>query len=86
MLVQGSGNVIWNVKKVEETEESIIIAYSKNTYLDGRIKFDKQNENFQLFAVANDCDEFESKRLFQFLYALIIQNTLSFQVYSIRIG
>ena len=78
--------MIWNVKKVEETEEFIIIAYSKNSSFDGMIKFDKQKEEFEVISIANDCDEFESERLFQFLYTLITQNTLSFQSYSIRIG
>ena len=78
--------MVWNVKKMEETENSIVIAYSRSSSFDGRIKFDKQKENFELLSIANDCDEFESKRLFQFLYTLIIQNTLSFQSYSIRIG
>ena len=76
----------WKVKKLEETEFFIVIGYSKNSSFDGKIKFDKLNESFELVSVADGCDEFESKRLFQFLYTLIAQNTLSFQTYSIKIG
>ena len=36
--------------------------------------------------LANDCDEYDSKRLFQFLYGMVHENTLSFEPYSIRIG
>lgn len=78
--------MIWNVKKVEETESSVVIAYSKDSSFDGKIKYDKQKEVFEIVSIADGCDEFESQRLFQFLYTLIIQNTLSFQSYSIRIG
>lgn len=78
--------MIWNVKKNKETEQLILIAYSKDSSFDGIIEFYKPSEEFKIITKANDCDEFDSKRLFQFLYALIKQNTLSFEPYSIRIG
>lgn len=76
----------WNVKKIEETEALIIIGFSKNSSFDGRIKYDKVKECFELISVAKDCNEFESKRLFQFLYTLIAQNRLSYNPYSIVTG
>lgn len=78
--------MIWNVKKIKETESVISIGFSKNESFDGLIEYDKNTEQFELVSIANDCDEFESKRLFQFLYTLIQQNILSFQPYSIRLG
>ena len=84
--IKGGDSVIWNIKKIEETEESIVIAYSKDSSFDGKIEFDKQKEKFKILSIATDCDEFESQRLFQFLYTIIDQNTLSFQPYSIVIG
>lgn len=78
--------MIWNVKKIKETESAISIGFSKNDSLDGLIDFDKKTEQFDLVSIAKDCDEFESKRLFQFLYTLILQNILSFHPYSIRLG
>lgn len=78
--------MIWNVKKNKETESSILIEFSKNDTFDGIIEFDKKKEQFELVSAAKDCDEFETERLFQFLYALLQQNTLSFKPYSIRIG
>ena len=78
--------MIWNVKKIKETETTILIGFSKNDSFDGLIKYNKNAEQFELVSIANDCDEFESKRLFQFLYTLIQQNMLSVKPYSIRIG
>lgn len=78
--------MFWNVKKITETEQSIVIGFSKNSSLDGRISFDKRNEHFNIDSVAKDCDGFESERLIQFLYTLIFQNILSFETYSICIG
>lgn len=78
--------MVWNVKKVEENEKSIFVGYSKDSSCDGRIEYAKDKEEFKILHLAKDCDEFESKRLFQFLYALIGQGTLSFQEYSVRTG
>lgn len=78
--------MIWNVKKIKETESAISIGFSKNDSLDGLIDFDKKTEQFNLVSIAKDCDELESKRLFQLLYTLILQNILSFHPYSIRLG
>ena len=78
--------MIWNVKKTEESEKSITIGFSKNLLFDGVIEFHKNDERFEVISHANDCDEFETTRLFQFLYTLIHRNTLSFKPYSIRIG
>lgn len=78
--------MIWNVKKVEESEKRIMVGFSKNSLFDGLIEFDKKDEQFEIVSLAKDCDEFEAGRLFQFLYTLIYQNTLSFEPYSIRNG
>lgn len=78
--------MIWNVKKINETESIILIGYSGNDSFDGVIEYNKKSEHFELVTIAKDCDEFESKRLSQFLYTLILQNTLSFSPYSIRLG
>jgi hypothetical protein len=66
--------------------KEIIIAYSKGESFDGSIRYDKQKRTFEVISLASDCDEFDSKRLFQFLYGLVNQNTLSFKPYSVRIG
>lgn len=76
----------WNVKKIKETETTISIGFSKNDSIDGLIEYDKNAEVFKLISIAKDCDKFESERLFQFLYALILQEKLSYEVYSINIG
>jgi hypothetical protein len=78
--------VIWNVKKTSEDIKEIMIAFSKGKSFDGSIRYDKQKQTFEIISLAGDCDEYDSKRLFQFLYGLIIQNTLSFEPYSVRIG
>lgn len=78
--------MIWNVKKIEENENHIIIAFSKNEIYDGRINYNKSEETFNLVSIAKDCDEFDCERLFQFLYGLIDQDKLSFKPYSIRTG
>ena len=71
---------------MQETEQAILIAYSKGSSFDGIIEYDKKMEKFKVISKASDCDEFDSERLFQFLYTMIFQNTLSFKAYSIRIG
>ena len=78
--------MIWNVKIIEETKQGIVIGYSKGSSFDGIIEYDKRSEKFKVVLKASDCDEFESERLFQFLYTMISQNKLSFKAYSIRIG
>ena len=78
--------MIWNVKKIKETETTNLIGFSKNDSFDGLIKYNNNAEQFELVSIANDCDELESKRLFQFLYTLIQQNMLSVKPYSIRLG
>ena len=60
----------------------IIIAYSQEKDLDGRIRYDK----FDIIDMAKDCDMFYSKRLFQFLYGMLMSDKLSFKVYAICTG
>lgn len=78
--------MFWNVKKIQETERSIVIGFSKGNSFDGKIIYDKTTEQFEIVSLADTCDQFESERLFQFLYTLILQNTLSFKPYSIALG
>ena len=78
--------MLWNVKKLQEDDWSILIGFSKDHSFDGKIKFNKTTEQFEIISTSNDCDEFESRRLFQFLYTLILQDTLSSRPYSIVLG
>ena len=78
--------MIWYVKKIEENEDHIIIEFSKSVIYDGRIRYDRKRECFTAISIPKDCDEFDRKRLFQFLYGLIDQNKISFNLYSIRTG
>lgn len=61
------------------------MGFSKNDFFDAIIKYEK-SRTIELVSLANDCDEFELKRIFQFLYTLIQQNILLFKPYSIRLG
>lgn len=78
--------MIWNVKKTKENEKEILIAYSHSESLDGVISYDKEKEFFEIKIQATDCDEYDSRRIFQFLYGMIMKNILSFDSYSIVIG
>lgn len=78
--------MIWNVKKINETDSTILIGFSKDSTLDGRIRYDKKADSFELEKLAHDCDEAYSRWLFQFLYGLLMDDRLSNKPYSVRIG
>ena len=66
-----SGKYYIIVKRIEESKDHIIIGFSKSKIYDGRIRYDRKREYFTAISIPKDCDEFDCKRLFQFLYGLI---------------
>jgi hypothetical protein len=79
--------VKWTVVKNSENSSVIIIGYSYITdECDGIIEYNKSNETFSVIKRANGCDDFDTKRLFQFLFGLIEDEKLSEKKYNIVIG
>lgn len=77
----------WTVKKINENTSSILIGYSYLTdECDGLIFYDKSTEAFSVNKQSVSCDDFESKRLYQFLYGIIEDKKLTDKKYNIVTG
>lgn len=78
--------LVWEVKKISEDEKNIGIAYGMNSNLDGIISYDKNKKTFEVSKKSKSLDIQDSQRVFQYLYSMIADNTLSHQLYRICIG
>lgn len=77
--------LIWEVKKLSETEANISIAYGVNNNLDGIISYDKDKKKFEVSKKSKALDMPDSQRIFQYLHSMIADDTLSQQLYRICI-
>nr|DAW47692.1 MAG TPA: hypothetical protein [Caudoviricetes sp.] len=78
----------WVFKKNTENDNIIEIGYSHNNDdCDGIIIYDKKLQILNIKKYSDGCDEYDSKRAFQFIYGLLEEdNVLTFKKHIICTG
>lgn len=78
----------WTFKKNFENAEIIEIGYShgNNEKCDGVIIYEKSTNTLNVKKHSQGCDEYDSKRTYQFIYGLLDTGNLSFEKYIICTG
>lgn len=76
----------WRVVKIKESDFLILIGFSKDESLNGRIEFDKRTNKYKVVSLSKDCDDFDVNWLMGHLQILIKQDKLSLKPYRISIG